>query len=202
MEARYVKSVFNAGDLPKDHLLEIAIAGKSNVGKSSLLNRLTGQKHLAKTSGTPGKTRCLNFFHIQPDTGSAFYLVDLPGYGYAQVSKSMRKEWADLMDKYMTLEDRPSALISLFDIRRDVSDYEIEWIDWLGTWGRPFLIVLTKSDKLSGNERTRALRNWTKASASVSFEPVLFSSVNGTGKDELWKWIMSVRQDKKTRVGR
>lgn len=202
MEARYVKSVFNLGDLPKDHLLEIAIAGKSNVGKSSLLNRLTNQRHLAKTSGTPGKTRCLNFFHIQPDTGSAFYLVDLPGYGYAQVSKTMRRDWAALMDKYMTQDDRPSALISLFDIRREVSDYEIEWIEWLGTWRRPFLVVLTKSDKLSGNERARALRDWAKAAGTVAFEPVLFSAVAGTGKDELWKWINSVRLEAKARVGR
>jgi GTP-binding protein len=104
MESEYVKSVYHAKDLPRDRLVEIAVAGKSNVGKSSLLNRLIGRRKLAKTSRTPGKTRCLNFFRISPDKSKPFYLVDLPGYGYAKVGKAMRRDWASAGDR--RLQDR------------------------------------------------------------------------------------------------
>lgn len=202
MEARYVKSVYKIGDLPKDRLLEIAVAGKSNVGKSSLLNSLTGQKKLAKTSRTPGKTRCLNYFEINMGSGKPFYFVDLPGYGYAQVSKQMRDDWAALMDAYLMRDDRPSALISLFDIRRTPSTSEAEWIDWLEHWGRPWLLVLTKVDKLSGNERARALSQWKKLIGDNGPKPMPFSAVTGTGRDELWRWVNAVRREQNARAGR
>ncbi len=202
MEARYVKSVYKISDLPKDRLLEIAVAGKSNVGKSSLLNNLTSQKKLAKTSRTPGKTRCLNYFEIHMGSGKPFYFVDLPGYGYAQVSKSMRKDWAALMDDYLVLKDRPSAMISLFDIRREPTEIEAEWVDWLDRWGRPWLLVLTKVDKLSGNERARALSKWTTLIGADGPKPTPFSAVTGVGRDELWRWVNTVRQEQAARTGR
>jgi GTP-binding protein len=202
MEARYVKSVYTIRDLPKDQRLEIAVAGKSNVGKSSLLNTLTGQRKLAKTSRTPGKTRCLNYFEINMGSGKPFYFVDLPGYGYAQVSKTMRDDWAKLLDAYLMSEDRPSAMMTLFDIRREPSAIEAEWIDWLGQWQRPFLIVLTKVDKLSGNERTRALSKWKKLTGSSGPKPAVFSAMSGVGRDELWRWINDVRREQTTRAGR
>jgi GTP-binding protein len=202
VEARYVKSVYKIGDLPRDGLMEIAVAGKSNVGKSSLLNSLTGQRKLAKTSRTPGKTRCLNYFEVNMGSGKPFYFVDLPGYGYAQVSKSMRKDWAALMDAYMMREDRPAALMSLFDIRRTPSDIEADWIGWLAEWGRPAVIVLTKVDKLSGNQRARALKQWGQLTGAGNPPPVPFSAVTGAGRDELWRWINAARREQTTRTGR
>lgn len=192
MESTYVKSVFDARDLPRDRLPEIAVAGKSNVGKSSLLNKVMGRRGLAKTSRTPGKTRCLNYYLIEPDKSKPFYFVDLPGYGYARVAKTMRRDWGALIDKYLAFPDRPVGLMALFDARRDVDEPEKEWLDWLGAWGRPYLVVLTKADKLSGNERSRSLQRWQRAAGDD--EPVMFSSVTAQGKDKLWQWIDDVRK--------
>jgi GTP-binding protein len=146
---------------------------------------------LAKTSRTPGKTRCLNYFRVSPDKSNPFYLVDLPGYGYARVAKSMRRDWAELMDEYLKSPERPSALIALFDSRREVDETESEWLAWLQQWGRPFLMVLTKVDKLSRNERVRSRQRWQRAGGGS--EPILFSSVTSEGKDKLWHWIDNVR---------
>jgi GTP-binding protein len=191
MESSYVKSVFSARELPRDRLAEIAVAGKSNVGKSSLLNKVMGRRQLAKTSRTPGKTRCLNFYRVEPDKSKPFYFVDLPGYGYARVARTMRKDWGGLIEKYLAHPDRPSGLIALFDARRAVDAPEKDWLEWLRTWGRPFLLVLTKVDKLSGNELARSLRRWREAAGGT--DPVLFSSVTAQGKDKLWQWIDDVR---------
>jgi GTP-binding protein len=191
METSYVKSVFDARELPRDRLPEIAVAGKSNVGKSTLLNKVMGRRGLAKTSRTPGKTRCLNYYLVEPDKSKPFYFVDLPGYGYAKVAKTMRRDWGALIEKYLEMPERPIGLMALFDARRDVDMPEQEWLEWLRAWGRPFLVVLTKSDKLSGNERSRSRQRWTSAAAGV--DPVMFSSVTAQGKDKLWQWIDDVR---------
>lgn len=191
METSYVKSVFDARELPRDRLPEIAVAGKSNVGKSSLLNKLMGRRGLAKTSRTPGKTRCLNYYRVEPDKSKPFYFVDLPGYGYAKVAKTMRRDWGTLIENYLALPERPVGLMALFDARRNVDDPEREWLEWLRVWGRPFLVVLTKADKLSGNERARSLSRWKRAADGI--EPVMFSSVTAQGKDKLWQWIDDVR---------
>ena len=191
MEAEYVKSVFDARELPRDRLIEIAVAGKSNVGKSTLLNKLMGRRHLAKTSRTPGKTRCLNFYRVEPDKTKPFYFVDLPGYGYARVAKTMRRDWGSLIEKYLKHPERPAGLIALFDARREADAPEAEWLAWLRSWGRPFLVVLTKVDKLSGNELARSRQQWRRLASGP--DPVLFSSVTSQGKDKLWQWIDDVR---------
>lgn len=194
MEAEYVKSVYHVRDLPKHTLPEIAVAGKSNVGKSSLLNRLTGRRQLAKTSATPGKTRCLNYYLIQPDKAKNFHLVDLPGYGYARVSREMRADWDRLIGAYLEDGSRPTGLIALFDARREATAVDTEWLEWLSAWGRPYLVVLTKSDKLSGNERARSLARWRRASAGSGTDPVMFSALTSEGKDVIWQWINRVRR--------
>jgi GTP-binding protein len=196
MDASYVKSVYHAVDLPGDRKVEIAIAGKSNVGKSSLLNRIATRNHLAKTSRTPGKTRCLNYFLFEPVTGAPFYIVDLPGYGYAKVSKSMRDDWAKLMESYFEHTDRPAGVIALFDSRRDPTASDRDWIEWLAEGWRPYLIILTKCDKLSGNERGKALSRWSIAGPEGPVAPLMTSSVTGLGKDKIWGWINSVRRRK------
>ena len=194
MEARYLKSVYHPADLPRDRLLEIAVAGKSNVGKSSLLNRLAGRHHLAKISRTPGKTRCLNFFLFDTGRGAPFYIVDMPGYGYARVSKTMRGDWAVLMDAYLDDAERPAGIIALFDVRREPTAEDQDWIAWLAQGRRPFLIVLTKCDKLSGNARPRAVRRWSMEGPAGLVVPVASSATTGAGKDQIWGWINNVRR--------
>jgi GTP-binding protein len=194
MEARYVKSVYHAVDLPRDRRAEIAVAGKSNVGKSSLLNRLVNRRALAKISRTPGKTHCLNFFLIEPENSPDFYLVDLPGYGYAKVSQTMRDDWRTLIEAYLSEPERPSGLIALFDARREPTDVDPDWLAWLGMWGRPFLVVLTKSDKVSGNARAQAIKRWTLAGSSGAMVPVTASAVTGEGIDKIWQWMDGLRR--------
>jgi len=193
MDATYVRSIYKIEDLPQDHMVEVAIAGKSNVGKSSLINRLTGRRQLAKTSGTPGKTRCLNYFLLDPGNTPAFYLVDLPGYGYARVSKSMRKDWGALIEKYLEVSERLAGLVALFDVRRDPTEEDKDWLAWLEKWKKDSLVVLTKCDKLSRSERTRALDRWRPAGTREGLDPLLFSAETGEGKDLLWQWIDDVR---------
>ena len=192
MDAKFVKSVFALKDLPSHRLPEIAVAGKSNVGKSSLLNKLLNKRSLAKTSQTPGKTRCLNYFLVEPEKRGPFHLVDLPGYGYAKVSQSMRDEWGKLIDGYLALADRPSGLIALFDSRREPTEVDMNWIAWLGEWDRPFLVVLTKGDKLSNNEKAQSIKRWTLDDLKVH-KPILSSAEDGTGIDKIWQWIDDVR---------
>ena len=197
MEAKYLKSVYKTEDLPRDRLVEVAIAGKSNVGKSSLINRLTGRRQLAKTSGTPGKTRCLNYFLIEPGASPAFYLVDLPGYGYAKVSKSMRRDWGVLIEKYLEGSEPLAGLVALFDARRDPTPEDQDWLAWLGEWEKPSLTVLTKCDKLTRSERAASVRRWQGSLSSEQGSPLLFSSISGDGKDQLWQWIDDVRRSQK-----
>jgi GTP-binding protein len=196
MEANYVKSIYHAADLPGDRKIEIAIAGKSNVGKSSLLNRIATRNHLAKTSRTPGKTRCLNFFLFEPPTGAPFYIVDLPGYGYAKVSRTMRGDWAKLMEAYFNHEDRPKGVIALFDSRRDPTESDRDWIEWLAGGWRPYLIVLTKHDKLKSSERSKSLKRWSIEGPDGPVKPLQTSAVTGLGKDKIWGWINAVRRNK------
>lgn len=193
MEARYVKSVYNVADLPRDRLLQIAVAGKSNVGKSSILNALTKRRGLAKTSGTPGKTRCLNFFLVEPDSGPTFYLVDLPGYGYAKVSQTMRDDWANLIETYLHQSAQPVGLIALFDARREPTEVDLDWLAWLASWERPYLPVLTKSDKLSKNQKAQAVRKWTVEGNDGPVAPVAASCVTAEGIEAVWHWMNQVR---------
>lgn len=207
MEARYVKSVYTIEELPRSPLVEIAVAGKSNVGKSSLINRLTNRRQLAKISRTPGKTRCLNFFLIEPEKSRGFHLVDLPGYGYARVSKSMRDDWAKLLNSYLADPQRPAGMIALFDARREAVDEDIDWLLWLAVWGRPYVVVLTKCDKLSRTEQAISLASWRRAMGENILrmpggDPIFFSTVTGEGKDRLWQWIDDVRQAKRVVTGR
>jgi GTP-binding protein len=194
LEARFQQSVFVSGDLPQDNRIEVAVAGKSNVGKSSLLNKLVGVRGLAKTSSSPGKTRCLNSFLITPDTGAAFYLVDMPGYGYAKVSQKMRDDWAALIERYLDDSKRAAGIIALFDARREPTEQDTDWLAWLAEGSRPYLVVLTKTDKLSGNERGQSLRRWTRAVGNADAAPLMTSAVTGEGKDQIWGWINRVRR--------
>ena len=166
--------------LPKGTLPEIVFSGKSNVGKSSLINKLVNRKALARVSATPGKTATINFFRLQECR-----LVDLPGYGYAKVSKGKRDRWASLVEGYFA-QERPIALvIQLVDMRHKPTADDLQMVSFLQQTGRPFLVVCTKSDKLnrSETERQTALFNELFQNEGILWLP--FSSVKGTGLTEL-----------------
>ncbi|KPL02596.1 MAG: GTP-binding protein [candidate division Zixibacteria bacterium SM1_73] len=183
--ADYVKSVSKLSDLPKNRFPEIAFAGRSNVGKSSVLNKLANIKKLAKISSTPGKTRQINFFLINKN----LYFVDLPGYGYARVSKSLKESWGRLVEEYLKKSQNLKGVILLLDARHQPFEADLQLIQWLDFYRREKLVVLTKIDKLS---RSSLLVNVKKASKILNLDSdslVLFSAKTGEGKEKILNWI-------------
>lgn len=181
--ATFVKSATSPEHYPRDGRPEIAFMGRSNVGKSSLINSLLGVKGLARTSSTPGRTQLINFFLIS----DAFYFVDLPGYGYARVPRDVKKHWGPMVEKY--LATRPGLVLSILitDSRHEPTELDLLMKEWLETRGKPFIIVATKADKLSSNQLRASL---VRASAVVgSTELVAYSAVTGSGAARLWKEI-------------
>ena len=192
LKIRDIEFVFRAshpGEEPDEYLPEIAFIGRSNVGKSSLLNSLIGRKKLAKTSGTPGKTRAIDWYRLEADAGACFF-VDLPGYGYAKVSKKLREEhWARLIDTYLGSERPLMLALQLLDIRRDgPTDLDQQMIDWLRETEVPHAFVLTKADKLKRGRRVAAAKSFASM-LSGDIPPIPYSAVTGEGKRELWSLI-------------
>lgn len=185
-DAEFVTSVGRPDQIPDARLPEIAFSGRSNVGKSSLLNRLLNRKRLAKTSQTPGKTRTLNYFQVNGD----FYLVDLPGYGYARRSYGERRKWATLVNAY--LEDRPPlrGIVQLVDARHAPTADDLEMVEWLVRSRKPFLVVATKTDLVSGSRLKPQLDQASELlRGSGSDEVLAFSAKTGRGRREIWSWI-------------
>ena len=177
----FLKSVFDLGELPDPDLPEIAFAGRSNVGKSSLMNRLVKRRNLVKTSAKPGKTQSLNYF-LLPDT---LYLVDLPGYGYARVSKKMQAAWQDLITSYLESRESLKCVVVIVDLRHALKISDLQLVDWLRIRNVPFFLVYTKADKLSANQRSR---NGAILDAGFGISPderLLFSAKTGMGRDGL-----------------
>lgn len=182
VSAEFIKSAAKPADFPKEELPEIAIVGRSNVGKSSLINTLLSRKGLAKTSSTPGRTQLINFFRIN----HKLIFVDLPGYGYAKVSASVRKSWQPMIEDYLKDRENLKGVVLIMDIRRPPEDEEGMLLDFLSSFSIPSILALTKADKLSGNEKIKQLRLFKK---SLDENLIPFSAVTGEGKDELWKAI-------------
>lgn len=180
--AEFIKSAVNPSQYTDAVLPEIAFVGRSNSGKSSLVNTLVNRKNLVKTSSNPGCTRLINFFEIN----GTLSFVDLPGYGYAKISKDIRNTWGKMIEGYLEKRDTLRAVVLIMDIRRIPGEDELGLIAWLNERGRPCIPVLTKADKLSGNGRSRQVR----AAAEVLNMPVddlvVFSSKTRAGKDRLW----------------
>lgn len=191
-QIEFVISAFSQRDFPRAGMPEIALAGRSNVGKSSLINKVTGKKGLAKTSAYPGKTRSVNFYRCN----GAFFLVDLPGYGFAKGGSGSR-EWKRLVEQYF--ERMPALVIHLVDSRMPPTPLDIQLGAWLEHAGITRLVVATKADKLSGNQRAEELRAIIKVFSGV---PVIFSSaVTGAGCREIWKRVVEAAQSQQpTRV--
>jgi len=180
--AEFVISAASPSQYPKDNLPEVALVGRSNVGKSSLINRLAGRRDLAKVSGTPGKTRLLNFYRIN----GRFYWVDLPGYGYAQVSKQMRLQWHELIEGYLTGRENLRGVIHIMDIRHPPTADDVQMHAWLLDRGLPFVLVATKADKVARGKwpnHVKALRE--ALNLTDSFPVIVFSAKNGQGAAEV-----------------
>lgn len=181
--ARFVKSATSPEHYPRDGRPEIAFMGRSNVGKSSLINSLLQVKGLARTSSTPGRTQLINFFLIN----DAFYFVDLPGYGYARVPSDVKREWGPMVEKY--LATRPNLVLSILitDSRHGPTSLDLQMIEWLEARGKPLIIVATKSDKLSSNQLRS---NLSRAKVVVgNNELIAYSAVKRSGADRIWKQI-------------
>lgn len=173
---------------PEPTLPEVAFAGRSNVGKSSLINRLLHRKKMARVSNTPGRTREINFFRVNDQ----FVLVDLPGYGYARISKEKRAEWRPLIESYLRTSPTLRGIVQLLDVRHEPTNDDLQMLDFLGQLGVPTIIAITKMDKLP---RARAAERIAEVAAatSVDVEQVIpFSAVTGAGRDDLAGAIVSL----------
>lgn len=179
--ADYLKSAVYEKDYPEVlHGVEFAFVGRSNVGKSSLINSLTFHSKLARTSKTPGRTQLINFFTINQE----FYIVDLPGYGFAKVPKEMKKEWGNTIERYI-ISDRKKLIFVLLDIRRVPSDEDMEMLHWLDYHNLPFKIIFTKTDKVSNNEKFRLLKDIRKKIDFDNEDVFFHSSLSHKGREEL-----------------
>jgi len=184
----FFKSSAKLEQCPEPDKLEYAFVGRSNVGKSSLINMLTNRKQLAKTSGNPGKTKLINHFIVNDD----WYLVDLPGYGYAKVSKKDREEFDSLIRTYLLERKNLTCLFLLIDSRHAPIDADVDFINWLGEKGVPFVIIFTKTDKLGVTQIAPAINKYKEFLLTQWEElPPCFetSSANGSGKDDVLNFI-------------
>lgn len=184
--ATFVKSIFNIIDKPFPYLPEFAFVGRSNVGKSSLINSLTKRKKLAHISNTPGKTRSINYFKIN----DLFYLVDLPGYGFAKISKSERKKWKIMIENYLLQSKELRYLFVLTDIRHGPQELDLQLIEWLKINDISFKIIATKADKLSKNKIYQNLTKLYKPVVSNLNDIFIFSAISELGRQELLQFII------------
>ena len=186
ISAEFVKSVADIRQIPTEGLPEVAFAGRSNVGKSSLINALLNRKKLVQVSSTPGKTRLINFFKIN----QKFYFVDLPGYGYARVSRLMQQGWQKLIESYLLNSRFLKGVVVLIDIRHPITEADLQLIEWLAGHEIETVIVGTKADKLSGNKLQTQIASNNKILQKIGVDPLLpFSAITGRGKQELWQAI-------------
>jgi GTP-binding protein len=187
--ASFITSATSPAQYPDHPYPEIAFAGRSNVGKSTLINTLVGVSRLARASNTPGRTRLLNWFRVEPAKGPTLAFVDLPGYGYAKVSKSLREAWRPMIEAYLARSSVLRAIIVLIDARRGAEPEEAELLEWLAAEGLTPIVVITKADKLPKSKRKPAALAVGRA-LGLSRPPLLVSAQTGEGLAELWNEIL------------
>ncbi|MDO5095327.1 MAG: ribosome biogenesis GTP-binding protein YihA/YsxC [Peptostreptococcaceae bacterium] len=173
---------------PDDKMPQIAFVGRSNVGKSSMINTLLNRKNMARVSQTPGKTRTINFFKINEE----FYLVDLPGYGYAKLSKQEKESWGKVMEDYFVHCQDLVHVFVLVDIRHEPKDSDKQMVEYIRYHNLPLSVIATKSDKLTRNEQNKSLKVISQTLAVPMSEIFMLSSLKKTGQDEIWERIIAI----------
>lgn len=190
LSAEFVTSAVKIDQYPELRHPEIAFAGRSNVGKSSLINVLVNRKRLVKTSSTPGRTQLINFF----DINEALTFVDLPGYGYAKAPTRVVREWGPMVERYLAERRSLKGALLLIDIRRSPREDEFNLIDWFQAHGIPFRVVLTKADKFSNNKRQGNVARIAKELGMKSRELIPFSALTRNGREEVWQAITELTE--------
>ena len=185
LDLELLATAYLSDQLPAYDAPQIALAGRSNVGKSTLVNCLAGRKALAKISATPGKTRSINFYQSRT---AGYCLVDLPGYGYARCSMEEREKWAKLIEAYLRKTDRLRAVAALVDCRLPPQRLDMELVDWLRDRRIPLILVLTKAEKCKQRDREARKKEWREL-ARPAFPPILFSGKTGLGREALCRTL-------------
>ncbi|MDO5089631.1 MAG: ribosome biogenesis GTP-binding protein YihA/YsxC [Leptotrichiaceae bacterium] len=183
-KSEFVKSAVYEKDYPENKGLEFSFIGRSNVGKSSLINSLTNRRSLARTSKTPGRTQLINYFLID----DSFYFVDLPGYGFAKVPEAVKRNWGNTIETYLKSQ-RDKVVFLLLDLRRVPSNEDMEMLKWLEHYNIEYYIIFTKTDKLSNNEKFRQMKEIKKKLEFGNEDVFFYSALKNTGKDELNEFI-------------
>lgn len=186
--AEFVTSAVKPSQYPPGVLPEIAFAGRSNVGKSSLINTLVNRKRLVKTSSTPGRTQLINFFEVN----GRFSFVDLPGYGYAKVPLAIKKSWGPMMETYLSGRETLAGVVLILDIRRIPRQEEFDFMAWLTRYGIGRILVLTKADKLSANQQRNQQRAVAAALGIAAGDLILFSAQTRMGRDQVWAAVEEI----------
>jgi len=181
----FIKSATKPGNYPPEEFPEIAFAGRSNVGKSSLINVLVNRKSLVRTSSTPGRTQLINFFNVN----GQFSLVDLPGYGYAKVPLAVKKAWGPMIRTYLEVREPLCGVVFIFDIRRVPREEDIKFLDWLEEFGVPTIAVITKIDKVNRSQREKQIKLIVEETGLPRDAFSLFSATSREGGDEIWERI-------------
>lgn len=184
--AEFYKSIYNYEDCPRLKQPEVAFSGRSNVGKSSLINKITRKKKLARTSNTPGRTQSLNYYNID----DKFYLVDLPGYGFANVPKKVKDEWAELIDTYLNYRENLVGIVQIIDARHKPTKDDKMMLDWLRATGLSFLVAATKVDKISNNKRSKQKKLiYKELKLDEDDKFTFFSAQTGEGSREVCNYL-------------
>lgn len=186
--AEFVISAVRPQQYPAEELPEFAFAGRSNVGKSSLINTLVSRRKLVQTSSTPGKTRLINFFRVN----DALMFVDLPGYGYARVSEEERRKWRPMIEQYLSRRENLKAVVLILDIRRTPNEEDTQLLNWLARREIAVVPVVTKADKLSKTSQLKQLKIIAGALETDPYELVLFSAKSRQGRDTLWRTLVEL----------
>ena len=190
--AKFICSAVTPEHYPPADLPEVAFAGRSNVGKSSLINKILNRKKLVRTSKTPGRTQLVNFFEIN----EIYRFVDLPGYGYAKVPADVKKRWRPMVETYLTSRSNLRGLVLLLDIRREPSKEDLNLWHWLQTMSIEVVTVITKVDKLSRNKRNKQLAAIARTLGCKKEELIEFSAISGEGREEIWRELHRLLETK------